>query len=319
MAHDGSHHGSGGHVLADPRTLAQLEVAISRHLGSTWQCTSMVDLAHLASHPSAVLVGRVEPSGARVRVFAKHSCAIEAAEQFRTEVLGLRVLHDRGGIRTPAPVGDGVVEVPGGAVLLLDAVDAVARGEEQWRDIGRTLARLHSVRGTAYGFDADGWFGPLPLDNRPLPGASWTEFYVERRVRPRLAEATAAGHLRADVARRVERLLDDLPASVVLPDESPALLHGDAQQNNFISTAAGAVAIDPAVQFGHPELDLAMVDYFAPVPHALFAGYRELRPIDGGFEARREIWRLHVHLAVIAVAGPEYVPRLVATLDSITR
>jgi len=43
------------------------------------------------------------------------------------------------------------------------------------------------------------------------------------------------------------------------PEPRPALLHGDAQQNNFVSTAAGAVVIDAAPYFGHPEADLALV------------------------------------------------------------
>lgn len=48
------------------------------------------------------------------------------------------------------------------------------------------------------------------------------------------------------------------------PDPVPALLHGDAQQNNFVSTADGAVVIDAAPYFGHPKADLALVDCYSP-------------------------------------------------------
>ena len=82
-----------------------------------------------------------------------------------------------------------------------------------------------------------------------------------------------------------------------------ALLHGDAQQHNFVSTDAGAVVIDVAPYFGHPELDLALVDYFDPVPDDVFDAYRDIAPIDPGFAQRRELWRLFGYLAVVTVDG----------------
>jgi protein-ribulosamine 3-kinase len=67
----------------------------------------------------------------------------------------------------------------------------------------------------------------------------------------------------------LERLVSRLP-ELCGPDMVPTLLHGDAQQNNFISSKRGTVVIDPAVYFGHPEMDLAYVDYFQPVPDDVF-------------------------------------------------
>ena len=61
--------------------------------------------------------------------------------------------------------------------------------------------------------------------------------------------------------------------------------------------------VDAAPYFGHPELDLALLGYFNPVPRHVFDGYTELRPIDGGFPERRELWRLFAYLAVLSAAG----------------
>ncbi len=58
-----------------------------------------------------------------------------------------------------------------------------------------------------------------------------------------------------------------------------------------------------APYFGHPEIDLALLDYFAPVPPVVFDAYREITPIDDGFAERRELWRLFGYLAVVAVDG----------------
>jgi fructosamine-3-kinase len=63
------------------------------------------------------------------------------------------------------------------------------------------------------------------------------------------------------------------------------------------------VLIDRAPYFGHPEIDLAMLDYFQPVPAAVFDAYREVIAIDAGFAERRDLWWLAGYLAMVAVDG----------------
>ena len=50
----------------------------------------------------------------------------------------------------------------------------------------------------------------------------------------------------------------------------------------------GAMVIHLAIYFGKPELDLAHMDFFQPVPDDVFPGYRESLPIDPGFNEKRE-------------------------------
>jgi fructosamine-3-kinase len=276
-----------------------LERAVSQHLGRPWTVASTTDLADRASHPAAIL------SDGSDAVFAKFSDGPNGLEQFQVELAGLRLLAARGGVLTPSPIAAFAVE--GGALLVLEAVQPVARTARQWREIGQTLARLHQVKGDSFGFETDGYFGPLPQDNRPLP--DWPTFYAERRLRPLLRRAVDSGNLPPAAARRVETVMARLPA-LCGPAPLPTLLHGDAQQNNFISTAAGAVVIDPAVYYGHPEVDLAMLDYFEPVPEDVFVGYREVRPIDPGFAGRRDLWRIYGYLACVAVDGGPYLAKL---------
>jgi fructosamine-3-kinase len=114
--------------------------------------------------------------------------------------------------------------------------------------------------------------------------------------------AVDSGHLPLDLAAEVEQLVRRMPV-LAGPEPRPSLLHGDAQQNNFVSTPAGAVVIDPAPYFGHPEIDLALIDYFHPVPDEVFDAYREITPIDSGFAERRELWRIFGYLAVVTVDG----------------
>lgn len=129
---------------------------------------------------------------------------------------------------------------------------------------------------------------------------SWADFDGQRRIAPMLRAAVDSGHLPLDLAARVERLVPRLPG-LCAPEPRPSLLHGDAQQNNFFATPTGAVVIDAAPYFGHPEIDLALLDYFAPVSSVVFDAYREVAPIDPGFAGRR--WRIFAYLAVVAVDG----------------
>lgn len=166
----------------------------------------------------------------------------------------------------------------------------------------------------------DGFFGPLPQDNRSLASDTWADFYAERRVLPRLRSAVDSGNLPPEVALEIERLVRRLPA-LCGPEPQPALLHGDAQQNNFLSNVSGAVLIDPAPYFGHPGYDLALVDYFHAVPASLFDAYQEVLTIDPGFDGRRELWRVAGYLAVVAVDGGNafglgIVPRLLDALGT---
>jgi fructosamine-3-kinase len=117
------------------------------------------------------------------------------------------------------------------------------------------------------------------------------------------------------IANHVERLVQRLP-SFCGREPQPTLLHGDAQQNNFVSTDAGAVITDVAPYFGHPEIDLALVDYFQPVPQDVFHAYRDIAPIDAGFVQRRGLWRIFVDLACITV---EAAPFDRYALDRLTR
>lgn len=301
------------HPLLGPAVRGAVQRAATAHRAASWTCTGFTSLDDRAAHPCGIFHGHPFP------VFAKLSTAADAAAQFTAELAGLRLLHDLSGAQVPIPLADGPIAVPPGAHLLLSEAlperPPGARRPEDWRSIGRALATLHAVPGPAFGLETSNYFGPLPQDNTPVRPNSWATFYAERRLLPHLRLASDSGHLPATLAAGIERIIGRLPA-LAGPEPRPALLHGDAQQHNFVSTAAGAVLVDPAPYFGHPELDLALLGYFDPVPRHVFDGYTELRPIDGGFPERHELWRLFAYLAVLAVAGgTPFGRQFVARLD----
>jgi len=293
-----------------------IESAASRHLGRGWVSTGFTDLNDRASHPCGLLHGET------FSVFAKLALDDPAGERFRAELSGLAFLHEHAHIATPTPIGTGLVPLDHGFLLVTEALSERPpqdRTTDDWRSIGHTLAALHHVHGPRFGLEhLNGFFGPLRQDNRPVISNRWVDFYAERRVLPLLRSAVDSGHLPRELAADVEQVVPRLP-SFCGPEPRPTLVHGDAQQNNFVSTDAGAVVADVAPYFGHPEVDLALLDYFQPVPDDVFDAYREVGPIEADFASRRDIWRVFVDLACITVAATPFDRKALAHLTEVVR
>ena len=300
-ARDGSFRVSTLHPLSNDTVRSAIEQTVSESRGELWRVKEFRDMNDFSSHPSAIL------SDGSYSVFVKLSSASNGLEQFEMELAGLRFLSDCSGVLTPTPIG--MIPVEGGVVLILEGIPAIERTPRQWQDIGRCLARIHRIKGNQFGLDTHNYFGPFYQDNRPMD--DWPAFYAERRLFPRLMGAVNRGHLPTEVIRQIEKLIIRLP-DLCGPQVLPTLLHGDAQQHNFISTEAGAVVIDPAVYYGNPEMDLAQLDFFHPVPEDVFIGYQEELLIDPGFGERRELWRVHTYLAIVEVdGGGAYLSKLI--------
>ena len=296
--HQGSETNSSVRLASKPLRI-HVETIVSKHLGRQWTITSARDMTEFACHHAAIL------SDGSFSVFAKFSESPNGFEQFEVELAGLRFLSESSGVLTPKPIGIATVE--GGSILVLESVYAVQRSPRHWREIGQTLARIHKVKGESFGLESHGYIGPLFQDNTPM--SDWPAFYAERRLLPGLKWAVDSGNLPAALIPPVENILSRLPG-LCGPDVRPSLLHGDAQQNNFISTEMGAVVIDPAPYYGHPEMDLAFIDIYQAVPDDVFDGYRNELPIDSGFWERRHLWRIWGYLAAVAVEGSGYLVML---------
>jgi protein-ribulosamine 3-kinase len=281
------------HPLLTDTIRPLIETIISAHQDRTWRIQQVSDMHDRASHPALLL------SDDRFSVFAKLSTAANGLEQFEVEWSGLETLSHKAGILTPRGIALHSVEGVG-TLMLLEGLPEIERGAQQWREIGHTLARIHQVRGPYFGYDRQGYFGPLYQDNRPM--ADWPDFYAERRLFPRLMTAIDAGHLSSNEIKQIETLITRLPR-LSGPMVEPTLLHGDAQSNNYVSTMQGTAVIDPAVYYGHPEIDLAYLDMFQPVPEDVLQGYQEILPIDPGFYERRDLWKLYGYLAMVSFEG----------------
>ncbi|MEE1939567.1 fructosamine kinase family protein [Streptomyces sp. TRM 70361] len=208
---------------------------------------------------------------------------------FAAEAAGLELLAATGAVAVPR------VLAAEPDVLVLEWIEPGPAGPAQAERLGRELAALHSVRAPAWGNPDPGrpaYLGSLPLPNPaepPARAADWPAFHAEWRLLPLLRRAVDGGGIGGDDARAVARLCERLAgggtdaAELAGPPQPPAVIHGDLWSGNVLWSAGGrAHLIDPAVQGGHPEADLAMLELFG-CPHLerLLAAYEEVRPVPG--------------------------------------
>ncbi|MEE4193710.1 MAG: fructosamine kinase family protein [Anaerolineae bacterium] len=281
------------HLLMTEIYRPVIEEIVSAHLGRTWRILQVIDMKDRASHPALVL------SDGEYSVFVKLSTAANGLEQFEVEWSCLEILSRRADILTPTMIALHTVE-GAGTIMIQEGLNEIERGPQQWREIGVCLAKIHQTKGTYFGLEWQGYFGPLFQDNRPMD--NWADFYAERRLYPRLMTAVDGGHLSSNDIRQIETVISRLP-QLMGDAVEPTLLHGDAQRNNYVSTPEGAYVIDPAVYYGHREYDLAYLDVFQPVPEDVLDAYQEMMPIDPGFEERKDLWRLYGYLSIVSFEG----------------
>lgn len=201
------------------------------------------------------------------------------------------------------------------------------------REAGRLVAALHGVRGPHFGFERDTVIGPLL---QPNPGTGcWLPFFRDQRLLHMADQAHGAGRLPARLRARIDALATRLGDLIEEPAH-PALLHGDLWPGNVLAAAdpaakpnagradrrapgrRGRVAafIDPAIYWGHPEMDLAFAGLFPGLGEDFLAGYAEVSPVAPGFrETRRDLynlWPLLIHVRLFGGGYVGQVERIVA-------
>lgn len=245
--------------------------------------------------------------------FVKHDLASPPG-MFATEAEGLRELSGAGSaLKVPEVLGWGE------RWLALEWLETAPKAERSDEALGRGLAELHRAGSGAWGWRRSGFIGPLPQDNEAA--GDWSAFWISRRLEPQLRMARDAG---ADVGGESEwsRLFAALPgALVVAEEEGDSLLHGDLWSGNVIFTSEGDPAlVDPAVYYGHREVDLAMADLFGGFAPPFRAAYEEVRPLAPGYdEIRRGTYQLYYLLVHVNLFGGGYAARTRGVLDQVLR
>lgn len=177
----------------------------------------------------------------------------------------------------------------------------------------KLLAALHGVTSPEHGLEKATLIGGLHQPNTPT--ASWIDFFREYRLLYMSDEALREGVMPKALYKRICAFAENLEALLEAPD-APALLHGDVWTTNVLAEPGRITGfIDPAVYYGHPEIELAFITLFGTFGQDFFDAYHERRPIAPGFfEQRRDIYNLYPLLVHARLFGASYLGSVERTI-----
>jgi len=215
-------------------------------------------------------------------------------EFFIAEAQGLKALEGSQTLRVPQVLM--VSEWEDQAFMILEFIPSGKRDSRSALQLGKGLAKLHLSSSETFGWSEDNYIGPLVQCNQKR--SSWPEFYAEMRILPMLRRAFDHGLLGVQDLKAAEAFCRFYPD--LIPEEKPALLHGDLWSGNVIYDENDqAVLIDPSVYYGHREMDLAMMYLFGGFTSDTFDSYDDHYPLTGDWRARipyQQLFPLLVHL-----------------------
>ena len=177
------------------------------------------------------------------------------------------------------------------------------------RHAAMLIARLHATPRSAFGYEWDTLIGPL---HQPNPRTdSWVTFFRDHRLLHMARAARDEGAMPTALHDRLERLAGALGEYLTEPP-FPSLLHGDLWSGNVLvegNRVAGF--IDPAIYYGHPEIELAFTTMFGTFGRAFFDAYEDILPLEPGFhELRCDIYNLYPTLVHVRLFGGNYLPAI---------
>lgn len=231
--------------------------------------------------------------------FLKHAHG-EPGGTFEAEAEGLRALREAASdtaLRVPEVLHARNAKDRAHGVLLMEWIEPGRVDDAYWSRFGEALAQLHAAPAPRkgadgpYGFGSDNFIGRLPQRN--TWHADWVSFLRDERLAPQLDRARHSGHWQSEWSAQAELLLERL-GELIPAKPHPSMLHGDLWSGNALAGAGGVPWIlDPAAYVGHAEADLAMTELFGGFGASFYAAYRNVRPLEPGYEERRELYNLY--------------------------
>lgn len=229
-------------------------------------------------------------------------------DMFRKEVNGLDLL----GNRVTTPKVRACFEKGQHQVLVLEYFEETQKNQVFWVDFADSLIQLHQQSHQFFGLKESNFIGSLHQDNTQCE--RWSEFFINRRLNPMIKMAFDKGLLvqkHLSMFARFFSVYEEL-----VPSEPPALLHGDLWSGNVLCAMGGkAVFIDPAVYYGHREMDLAMTRMFGGFSTSYFDRYKECFPIEKGIEQRIPIHNLYPNLVHLNLFGASYLGNILQVIQ----
>lgn len=226
----------------------------------------------------------------------------EQEDIFICEANGLELLRSTYEVHVPEVIGYGHKLQK--SYLILEYISSPQQKVNYWEDFGASLAHMHGHTCSKFGLAYDNYIGSLRQSNDF--SASWIDFFIEKRLKAQAGLALYNGEMPKSLYEKFTDLYEKLPE--LIPDEKPALLHGDLWSGNVMVGNDGLVSlIDPAVYYGNREAEIAFTKLFGGFASQFYDAYNEAAPLEKGFEQRVEIYNLYPLLVHVNLFGSGYL------------
>lgn len=224
--------------------------------------------------------------------------AIKFPRMFEAEMAGMKALKAAKAIDVPKMID--VYTEGNYSCLLMEYRETGAKSSNFLKLFGKQIADLHKNTQSNFGFSEDNYIGSLPQHNNTHKNI--VDFYIEERLQPQFTLAKEKGYSLGDTKKFCSALYH------LIPQEKPALIHGDLWNGNYLVNADGnPCLIDPAVAYAPREMDLSMMKLFGGFSEELFNTYFEEFPVEKDFEERVPIWQLYYLLVHLNLFGTGYL------------
>lgn len=234
--------------------------------------------------------------------FVKKNHAAKYPGMFEKESAGIDLLRSKQVIDVPE-----VILTKTGkknSYFIMQVIETGQITSHFWNTFAKSLSELHSCTNHYFGLDHDNYIGSLKQYNDQHD--SWHDFFQIQRIEVQVKLARDNGGLTYKDVRHIERFYKRLDS--IFPNEPPSLLHGDLWSGNFMINKKGnPVIIDPAVYYGHREMDIAMTMLFGGFDRSFYNYYNEHFAMEKGWEQRVDYCNLYPLLVHVNLFGGGYI------------
>lgn len=231
-------------------------------------------------------------------------------QMFEKEKEGLNALQNFFSGSVPAVIHTGIAA--DNQFILMDWIEKGKPAQTFWGNFGAALATMHQIPQEHFGWHNDNYIGSLAQKN--TISDVWHAFYAEMRIMPLIEALFNQKSINTNDVKSAESFCKELKN--IFPLEAPSFLHGDLWSGNFMVAIDGNAAIyDPAVYYGHREMDIAMTKLFGGFQNEFYNAYSNAYPLEPGWEKRLPYAQLYPLLVHALLFGGHYVQSVRAVIN----
>jgi fructosamine-3-kinase len=251
------------------------------------------------------------------RFFMKLNSATKLPGMFEKEAEGLKALQRAQLLKIPEVIAVGELEDK--QYLLLELLEKGHTSANFWNTFAEGLASLHRITNSSFGWQSSNYIGSLIQENNYQ--STWAEFYATQRITPLVQRLFNNGDLSKVDISNAEKL--GVRLIEVFPIEPPALLHGDLWAGNFMAAKSNSNSVadvvpaiyDPAVYFGHREMDIGMSMLFGGFDSSFYEAYHSFYPFEKNWRQRIRLTQLYPLLVHAILFGGGYISQCKSILN----